>query len=368
MEFNQMNAIRAFNSGNANPSNQQPAIDPALQGPQPSQGNELTADILTNATPSNRPDDFYKPKHNIPCTWEGCGRMFTCNHNVQQHIRETHTGERPHVCAICAARGIDSRYARPGTLYRHIRSQHKIEPDVKNKRGPRKTLLSTGPVSAVPVPAPAPAQQPKKRGRKPKSATQQDDPAPEPAQMQPVAFDQSCEFCGAELTGAEHALLHLHLEHSVPASPECGCSFCKSQLMPRVPLEQFEPSGLLPPMPQQPAAFSPQVQQPQPRRAVSPSQLEQRLFAVQQQQQQLFTQSTETLGADDESAPPFDPAPTPGLDGSEQQMWSAPPEQDPSGFIDNSEFAGDFGKLSDNLDDLFPELGDMTKTSEYPDF
>lgn len=113
-------------------------------------------------------------------------------------------------------------------------------------------------------------------------------------------------------------------------------------------------------------ASSPQIQQPRPSYKVSASQLEQHLLAVQQQQH--VTRSTETSSASDDLAPPFDPEPTPGPDGSEQQMWTTQSDQDPSGFINYSQFAGDFIGLPDHLDDLFPELRDTTKTGEYDVF
>lgn len=361
MDPNEILALQSFNSGAAeqtpsNPNTHHPTNNSASQG---STNNLSIPDVFTNATPSTRPADWGKPKHNIPCTWEGCSQMFTCRHNVEQHIREKHTGERPYVCAICAQHGGDSTFARPASLYRHMRQQHRIEPDVPNKWRPRKTVKTAGPVSAVPVSA----AQPKKRGRKPNAVDQQATPAPapEPAStampMQPPAADiQSYEYCGAELTGAEHALLHMHLEHGIPASPNCGCSFCKNQRIQQAPLQQPVPFHTLPPAPQQPAPFSLPIQQPQPRRPVSISQLEQRLLAVQQEQ--CYTEST-TGSAD--FTPPFDPAPTPGPDGSEQQFPDIDPAQNGFGFIDYSQFADGFGELPDGLDDLFPELGDISK-------
>jgi hypothetical protein len=59
-----------------------------------------------------------------PCTWEGCDRFFDCPHNVQQHIREAHTGERPYVCDVCVAECAFSAFSRQYGLNRHKRQVH----------------------------------------------------------------------------------------------------------------------------------------------------------------------------------------------------------------------------------------------------
>ena len=92
---------------------------------------------------------YYRPEKRFVCDWEGCTHPpFTCPHNVKQHIREVHTGERPSSCHICEADGKIKAFARPATLYRHIREVHKIECNGKKGRSATKDV---GP-SATPMP------------------------------------------------------------------------------------------------------------------------------------------------------------------------------------------------------------------------
>ncbi|KAM0722582.1 hypothetical protein Q7P37_002023 [Cladosporium fusiforme] len=74
-----------------------------------------------------------------PCTWAGCNRLFACPHNVQQHIREAHTLERPHKCLVCAASGIDHGFSRPYGLNRHMAQVHGVgeRPTRKARRSKR---------------------------------------------------------------------------------------------------------------------------------------------------------------------------------------------------------------------------------------
>lgn len=55
-----------------------------------------------------------------PCTWPGCPRFFACPHNVQQHIREKHTYEKPYKCDEC----VDVAFARQYGLNRHKAQVH----------------------------------------------------------------------------------------------------------------------------------------------------------------------------------------------------------------------------------------------------
>lgn len=75
------------------------------------------------------------PKKSHPkryqCTREGCERMFAGPHNVNQHIREAHTGERPYKCPECTALGHDKAFARPFSLNRHRRQRHHVESGVQ---------------------------------------------------------------------------------------------------------------------------------------------------------------------------------------------------------------------------------------------
>lgn len=66
--------------------------------------------------------------YNHPCPYPNCPRTFTCPHNVDQHVREKHTGERPNKCDHCP-----KAFARPFALYRHLAVVHGI--DIRPGRG-----------------------------------------------------------------------------------------------------------------------------------------------------------------------------------------------------------------------------------------
>jgi hypothetical protein len=56
------------------------------------------------------------------CTWPGCPRFFACPHNVQQHIREKHTHEKPYKCEEC----VDVAFTRQYGLNRHKAQVHGV--------------------------------------------------------------------------------------------------------------------------------------------------------------------------------------------------------------------------------------------------
>jgi hypothetical protein len=57
-----------------------------------------------------------------PCTWPDCPRFFACPHNVQQHIREKHTHEKPYKCEEC----VDVAFTRQYGLNRHNAQVHGV--------------------------------------------------------------------------------------------------------------------------------------------------------------------------------------------------------------------------------------------------
>ncbi|KAF7846045.1 hypothetical protein BT93_L5456 [Corymbia citriodora subsp. variegata] len=73
----------------------------------------------------------YQERKTMPCTYDGCSRMFSCQFNVDQHIREKHTEERPFVCEKCGA-----DFARFFTLKRHQDLDHdKIKKSSRRRQG-----------------------------------------------------------------------------------------------------------------------------------------------------------------------------------------------------------------------------------------
>lgn len=108
----------------------------------------------TSTTPSRRPKQIQAK--NFPCTWEDCPRMFTCPHNVQQHVREKHTGERPNVCEDCGA-----SFPRPYSLNRHAWCVHgkkigpgrgKVQSNKGNRREQKMQMRKRGSTGSEPTP------------------------------------------------------------------------------------------------------------------------------------------------------------------------------------------------------------------------
>jgi hypothetical protein len=92
------------------------------------QRSNLSSSLLnTPFVPATKPKASRSQRNRgkkYPCTWQGCGRCFECPHNVQQHIREAHTFEKPYQCDDCAAEGVFSAFSRQYGLNRHKRQVH----------------------------------------------------------------------------------------------------------------------------------------------------------------------------------------------------------------------------------------------------
>ena len=174
-----------------------------------------------------------------PCTWSGCDRVFTCPHNVRQHIRETHTHERPHSCEICAAKGEIRSFARPYSLTRHKMNVHKT--DLGSDRGKKATqqqvssglknisifnntpsLISNFPDDSLRLPKPTHNEtSPDFLGL---DHTTQGFALPDAIfAYQPT----SCIVCVSILGNFDALYTHLHLVHGTESYPQCLCAVCQ---------------------------------------------------------------------------------------------------------------------------------------------
>ncbi|CAK3796818.1 hypothetical protein DOTSEDRAFT_21577 [Lecanosticta acicola] len=176
---------------------------------------------------------------NMPCPYRdrGCQRMYTCQHDVDQHVREAHTGERPHRCYICEENGALSvpSFARPGTFYRHLRLTHKVADPVERKErkpvvrklvGPDGFAQPTGttqghvrPVGVQQYPYGFPQQD---QGQRQAMGHQQQIPPAVPQQYQPndmrnepQGWNEPCFVRGCEvvLQSQDEADAHYHAAH-----------------------------------------------------------------------------------------------------------------------------------------------------------
>lgn len=212
-----------------------------------------------------------------PCPWEGCGRKFTCNHNVQQHIREKHTGEKPYRCPECNFEGREKGFARPFMLNRHRKQLHGVDvgpgrggqkrkvqsgetfpnnEDFTNRQAPR-AVQNAGATSMQDFDLDlnqifqfgATAEQPEyvtagnfedrqyqKMQQAETTYAQAYDPdldklfdfesATGQQQAGTIRLEYACESCPASFGSQDAMLNHLHGMHNAPSSPFCSCSVC----------------------------------------------------------------------------------------------------------------------------------------------
>ncbi|KAK5167505.1 uncharacterized protein LTR77_007204 [Saxophila tyrrhenica] len=85
-----------------------------------------------NPPTGNKSANYQPNKYKVPCPFDGCNRLFVCDHNCNQHIREAHTKERPYVCPENHCK---SAFARLGSLNRHIRLIHHKNPSWSGRDG-----------------------------------------------------------------------------------------------------------------------------------------------------------------------------------------------------------------------------------------
>ena len=82
---------------------------------------------FVSAAEAQAPRSRRNREKKYPCSWQGCNRFFDCRHNVQQHIREAHTLEKPYECDLCATKGVFSAFSRQYGLNRHMRQVHFVD-------------------------------------------------------------------------------------------------------------------------------------------------------------------------------------------------------------------------------------------------
>ena len=195
-----------------------------------------------------------------PCSWTGCDRLFSCQHNVEQHIREAHTFEKPHVCHICGA-----GFSRPYGLNRHLQVHGVQKPEGEGGRGRKRKRPETDAGQKSPALASSRDDTPMPNystGQQSFNANQpmvnaQPDSHPQP---QAYAIDNfflnptTCAVCPEVLNNREDLLQHHHFEHGFPQSEYCDCEKClgmfgkkkssafeglNDQMMQQAPCDQF---------------------------------------------------------------------------------------------------------------------------------
>lgn len=191
-----------------------PAYDPSIAG------TPLTPQ---DTAAKKKPDKIH------PCPYScldrtGQPRMFTCQHNVRQHVREKHTQERPYRCELCGPS--HHGFNRPYTFNRHMLDLHGIHTGPGKGHGTRTVRAKqSSPVDSAPN-----AQvgdqptidlnnyPPQERGLQIEESTNDD-----------FAYAElQCHSCDAKFFNRESTLSHLHLAHGQEPSPLCTCMTCSA--------------------------------------------------------------------------------------------------------------------------------------------
>ena len=192
-----------------------------------------------------------------PCTWPGCPRFFASPHNVQQHIREKHTHEKPYRCEECAAQNVDTAFARQYGLNRHRAQVHGI--GEKPSRVPAKRRTHGSVISAEPaqpeVPLTFPTQAMEIDGEFAEMArllriannemevsggdiemsdaqVYSDDEQPETTVAAIAVYGAqdsggyACGDCAYAAATKNEVRMHMHAAHQTPNNLMCGCDTC----------------------------------------------------------------------------------------------------------------------------------------------
>ena len=216
------------------------------------QSSNLASSLLnTPFVPATAPKTSHGRRNRAKrflCTWQGCGRYFECPHNVQQHIREAHTLEKPYQCDDCAAQGVFSAFSRQGTLNRHKRQVHFVGTK------PSKPASSSSSKTTVPqwTGQPQLVENDEFVGMGAmltqanfEMGTVSSDIEMSDVQFQFDAAPPGIDNSGAQKSGSltcgecdyaaaenEDILMHMHATHGAPNTRFCICNVCSMMFMP----------------------------------------------------------------------------------------------------------------------------------------
>jgi hypothetical protein len=191
-------------------------------------------------------------KKKFRCTWEGCTRSFDSPHNVKQHVREAHTGEKPHVCNACWANGVRSAFTRPFGLTRHMQQVHDVDtrPSRAVASSAARAFGGVGAGAGAGASRQADSSQTiennefAEMGALLTNANAEMGGVMSDVQFQfdadlssaDVSDDQNggvvaCGECGFSAMNREEILTHLHAIHGVRNSRYCSCSICTTMFI-----------------------------------------------------------------------------------------------------------------------------------------
>lgn len=213
------------------------------------QSCDLASSLLNTtfvpATEPSAPRSRRNREKKYPCSWQGCDRFFECRHNVQQHIREAHTLEKPYGCDLCAAEGAFSAFSRQYGLNRHMRQVHSI---VMQAAKPASNSAASNPGVAAGHQWVNQSQiivndefadvgvmlaQANFEMDNASSDVEMSDGQfhfdTEPSDMDFAGVQQltfACDECGYASAAEEHIFMHMHGIHKCPNTRFCACQVC----------------------------------------------------------------------------------------------------------------------------------------------
>lgn len=204
------------------------------------QSYDLASSLLNTpfvpATETQAPRNRRNREKKYPCTWQGCDRYFDCLHNVQQHIREAHTGEKPYKCAACAAEGAFSAFSRQFGLNRHMRQVHFV--GAQSSKAVSSPSASNPGVAAI--------------GAVLAEASFDTDAFSSDVEISDEQFQFDAELTDTDVTGIQHSgslsfacdecghvaaseedvFAHMHASHQAPNTRFCACNICTMMFKP----------------------------------------------------------------------------------------------------------------------------------------
>jgi DNA-directed RNA polymerase subunit M/transcription elongation factor TFIIS len=182
-------------------------------------------ELKASRNPRNRAKKY-------PCTWESCNRFFDCPHNVQQHIREAHTGERPYVCDVCVAEGAISAFSRQYGLNRHKRQVHFV--GTQSSKAASNSNDEFAGIGAMLAQANFEMGAASSDVEMSESQFHFDaelsDTDVSGAQDSGILF--ACGECGHVSATEEDTFTHMHASHKVPNTRFCACKICTTMFTP----------------------------------------------------------------------------------------------------------------------------------------
>jgi hypothetical protein len=197
-------------------------------------GSYHLASSLLNSpfAPSAEPKASRNPRNRAkkyPCTWQGCNRFFDCPHNVQQHIREAHTGEKPYECEVCAAEGVFSAFSRQYGLNRHKRQVHFIGTQSSKAGDEFEAVGATFAQANFDMGADSNDIQ-VSDGQFVFDAELSDMDISGAQHSGGLSF--ACGECGFASATEEDIFMHMHATHEAPNTRFCACKVCKTMFKP----------------------------------------------------------------------------------------------------------------------------------------